>query len=248
VVHPPSPEQEDARRLTRERERLVGERTAHGNRIKGLLHGQGVRDVEPRRKDFHEQLAQARTGDGRALPARLVAEILREHVRLTLIAEQIAAVEGEMEAEREAAAPDSRAARVNQLIELKSIGAIGGEGLVNEAFWRDFRNRRQVGGYFGLAGTPFDSGQSTHEQGISKAGNSRARTLAIQLSWLWLRYQPDSALSRWYRARVGDQKGRVKRIAIVAMARKLMVALWRYITQGLVPENAIVRAAAPAGR
>ena len=248
VVRPPSPEQEDARRLTRERERLVDERTAHGNRIKGLLHGQGVRDVEPRRKDFPEQLARARTGDGRALPDRLVAEIMREHVRLKLIAEQIAEVEGQMKAEREAAAPDSRAARVNQLIELKSIGEVGGEGLVNEAFWRDFRNRRQVGGYFGLAGTPFDSGQSTREQGISKAGNGRARTLAIQLAWLWLRYQPDSALSLWFKQRVGDQKGRVKRIAIVALARKLMVALWRYLTQGLVPEDAIVRAAAPAGR
>ena len=248
VVRPPSPEQEDARRLSRERERLIGERTAHGNRIKGLLHGQGVRDVEPRRKDFGEQLARARTGDGRALPARLVAEIEREHVRLELIVEQIAEVEGQMKAEREAATPDSRAAQVNRLIEVKSIGAIGGEGLVNEAFWRDFRNRRQVGAYFGMVGTPFDSGQSAYEQGISKSGNGRARTLAIQLAWLWLRYQPDSALSRWFRARVGDQKGRVKRIAIVALARKLMVALWRFLTQGLVPEGAIVRAAAPAGR
>jgi transposase len=248
VVRPPSPEQEDARRLSRERERLIDERTAHGNRIKGLLHGQGVRDVEPRRKDFREQLARARTGDGRALPDRLVAEISREHVRLKLIVEQITEVEGQMKAEREAAAPDSRAAQVNHLIELKSIGAVGGEGLVNEALWRDFHNRRQVGAYFGLTGTPFDSGQSSREQGISKSGNGRARTLAIQLAWLWLRHQPGSALSRWYRERVGDQKGRVKRIAIVALARKLMVALWRYLTQGLVPENAIVRAAAPAGR
>ena len=248
VVRPPSPEQEDARRLSRERERLVGERTAHGNRIKGLLHGQGVRDVEPRRKDLREQLARARTGDGRALPPRLVAEILREHDRLTLIAEQLAEVEGLMKAEREAAAPDNRARQVNQLIGLKSIGAVGGETLANEVFWRDFRNRRQVGAYFGLAGTPFDSGQSSREQGISKSGNGRARTLAIELAWLWVRYQPDSALSRWFKQRVGDQKGLVKRIAIVALARKLMVALWRYLTQGVVPENAIVRAAAPAGR
>jgi len=248
VVRPPSPEQEDDRRLTRERERLIGERTAHGNRIKGLLHGQGVRDVEPRRKDFGEQLARARTGDGRVLPSKLVAEIEREHARLLLIAEQLAEVEGQMKTEREAAAPDSRAVQVNRLIELKSLGAVGGETLVNEVFWRDFHNRREVGAYFGLVGTPFDSGQSAREQGISKSGNGRARTLAIQLSWLWLRHQPDSALSRWYRERVGDQKGRVKRIAIVALARKLMVALWRFLTQGLVPENAIVRAAAPAGR
>jgi transposase len=248
VVRPPSPEQEDARRLSRERDRLVGERTAHGNRIKGLLHGQGVRDVEPRRKDFRERLTQACTGDGRALPPRLVAEILREHDRLMLIAGQIAEVEGLMKAEREAAAPDSRARQVNQLIELKAIGAVGGETLANEVFWRDFRNRRQVGAYFGLAGTPYDSGESSREQGISKSGNSRARTLAIELAWGWLRYQPDSALSRWFKERVGDQKGLVKRIAIVALARKLMIALWRHLTQGVVPENAIVRAAAPAGR
>jgi transposase len=248
VVRPPSPEQEDARRLSRERDRLVGERTAHGNRIKGLLHGQGVRDVEPRRKDFREQLARACTGDGRALPPRLVAEILREHDRLMLIARQLAEVEGLMKAERETAVPDSRARQVNQLIELKSIGAVGGETLANEVFWRDFRNRREVGAYFGLVGTPYDSGESSHEQGISKSGNSRARTLAIELAWGWLRYQPDSALSRWFKERVGDQKGLVKRIAIVALARKLMVALWRYLTQGVVPENAIVRAAAPAGR
>lgn len=248
VVHRPTPEQEDSRRVTRERDRLIVERTAHGNRIKGLLHGQGVRDVHPRRKGFLEQLAQLRTGDGRAVPANLMAEITREHARLTQVCEQIAEIEGQMKAARAAAAPDSRAGQVNHLISLKSLGPIGGEGLVNEVFWRDFQNRRQVGAYLGLTGTPFDSGQSSREQGISKSGNSRARSLAVELSWLWLRHQPDSALSLWFKERVGTQKGRVKRIAIVALARKLMVALWRFLTQGLVPEGARLRAAAPAGR
>lgn len=248
VVRPPSPEQEDARRLSRERDRLIGERTGHVNRIKGLLHGQGVRDLQPRRRDFLAQLAGARTGDGRALPPNLVAEIRRQHARLTQVGEQLAEVEGQMAAERAAAAPGSRASRVNHLIGLRSLGPIGSETLVSEVFWRDFQNRRQVGSYFGLTGTPFDSGQSSREQGISKSGNARARTLAIELSWLWLRYQPDSALSLWFKQRVGDQKGRVKRIAIVALARKLMVALWRFLTLGLVPDGAIVRAAAPAGR
>lgn len=248
VVHPPSPEQEDARRMSRERDRLIGERTAHGNRIKGLLHGQGVRDLQPRRRDFLEQLGQVRTGDGRALPTKLAAEIRREHARLVQVGEQLAEVEEQMAAERAAAAPDSRARQVNHLLGLKSIGPVGGETLVNEVLWRDFQNRRQVGAYFGLVGTPFDSGQSSREQGISKSGNGRARTLAIELSWLWLRYQPGSALSLWFKQRVGDQKGRVKRIAIVALARKLMVALWRFLTVGVVPEGAIVRAAAPAGR
>lgn len=248
VVHPPSPEQEDARRLSRERDRLIGERTAHVNRIKGLLHCQGVRDLQPRRKGFLEQLAEVCTGDGRALPPNLAAEIKREHARLVQVGEQLAEVEGQMKAERAAAAPGSRASKVNHLIDLKSLGPVGGETMVNEVFWRDFQNRRQVGGYFGLVGTPFDSGQSSREQGISKSGNARARTLAIELSWLWLRHQPDSALSRWFKQRVGDQKGRVRRIAIVALARKLMVALWRYLTTGLVPDGAIVRSAAPAGR
>ena len=248
VVHLPSPEQEDARRPSRERDRLIGERTAHVNRIKGLLHCQGVRDLQPRRKGFLEQLAQVRTGDGRALPPNLAAEIRREHARLVQLGEQLAEVEGQMRAERATAAPGSRASKVNQLIDLKSLGPVGGETLVNEVFWRDFQNRRQVGAYLGLVGTPFDSGQSLREQGISKSGNSRARTLAIELSWLWLRHQPGSALSRWFKQRVGDQKGRARRITIVALARKLMVALWRYLTLGLLPEGAIVRAAAPAGR
>jgi transposase len=153
-----------------------------------------------------------------------------------------------MKAARAAAAPDSRTSQVNHLISLKSLGPVGGESLVNEVFWRDFQNRRQVGGYFGLTGTPYDSGQSSREQGISKSGNARARSLAIELSWLWLRHQPDSALTLWFKERVGAQKGRVKRIAIVALARKLMVALWRFLTTGLVPEGAKLRAASPAGR
>ena len=118
--------------------------------------------------------------------------------------------------------------------------------MVGEVFFRDFKNRREVGSYFGLTGTPFDSGGTRREQGISKAGNPRARTMAIELAWLWRRHQPGSALSRWFEERVGDQKGRVKRIAIVALARKLMVALWRFLEHGLVPEGAIVRATAHA--
>jgi transposase len=247
VVHPPSPEQEDARRLSRERERLVGERTAHGNRIKGLLHSQGVRDLEPRRRNFLDQLGEARTGDGRTLAPRLVAEITREHARLVQVCAQLGEVEAEMQAARASAAADSRAGQVNHLLGLKGVGPVSGETLVSEVFWRDFQNRRQVGAYFGLVGTPFDSGQSSREQGISKSGNARARTLAVELSWLWLRHQPGSALSLWFKQRVGDQKGRVRRIAIVALARKLMVALWRFLTLGLVPEGASLRAAAPAG-
>jgi transposase len=241
MVHVPTVEDEDRKRRTRERERLLKERTSHSNRIKGLLHGQGVRDAEPLKPGFVASLDKMRTGDGRMLTPWLKEEIMREHERLCLVAKQLSALEATNKAALRAAAPGSAEAKMMQLIDLKSIGPIGGQELVNEVFYRSFDNRRQVGSYFGLAGTPYDSGESRREQGISKAGNRRARKLAIELAWLWLRHQPDSELSCWFRQRVGDIKGRVRRIAIVALARKLMVALWRYLTTGVVPSGAVLR-------
>ncbi len=241
MLHVPSVEDEDRKRRTRERDRLLQERTAHTNRIKGLLFGQGIRDVMPLGPGFIASLDKLRTGDGRVLPPRLKDEIVREHQRLCLVHKQIEALEAKSKAELRAAKPGSAEAKILQLIDLKSIGPVGGQGLVNEVFYRSFDNRRQVGSYFGFAGTPYDSGESRREQGISKAGNWRARKLAIELGWLWLRHQPDSELSRWFRQRVGDTKGRMRRIAIVAMTRKLMVALWRYLTTGVVPTGAVPR-------
>jgi len=241
MLHVPSVEDEDRKRRTRERKRLLKERTAHTNRIKALLFGQGIRDVMPLKPGFIASLETMRTGDGRALPPLLTAEIVREHERLCLAQKQIVTLEAASKAELQAAAPGSAAATIVQLVDLRSIGVISGQELVNEVFYRSFANRRQVGSYFGLTGTPYDSGGSRREQGISKAGNPRARTLAIELAWLWLRYQPDSELSRWFRQRVGDLKGRIRRITIVAMARKLMVALWRYLTTGVVPTGAVLR-------
>jgi transposase len=240
MLHVPSPEDEDRKRSSRERERLLKEQTAHTNRIKALLFGQGIRDVMPLKPGFIASLEAMRTGDGRALPARLSEEIVREHDRLCVAHKQIAALEMQSKAELCAAAPGSAAAKIMQLVDLKSIGVTSGQKLVNEVFYRSFDNRRQVGSYFGLTGTPYDSGESRREQGISKAGNRRARDLAIELGWLWLRHQPGSELSRWFRERVGDLKGRIRRIAIVALARKLMVALWRYLTTGLVPTGAVL--------
>ena len=241
MVHVPTVEDEDRKRRTRERERLLKERTSHSNRIKGLLHGQGVRDAQPLKPGFIASLDKMRTGDGRILTPWLKEEITREHERLCLAAKQLSALEAKNKAALRAAAPGSAEAKMMQLIDLKSIGPIGGQELVNEVFYRSFDNRREVGSYFGLAGTPYDSGESRREQGISKAGNRRARKLAIELAWLWLRHQPDSELSCWFRQRVGDVKGRVRRIAIVALARKLMVALWRYLTTGVVPSGAVLR-------
>lgn len=245
VVHVPSVEDEDRKRRNRERDCLKKERTAHSNRIKGLLHAQGIRDAQPMTRGFIAGLDRVHTGDGRPLPPKLKEEIIREHRRLMLVDQQLKELEASSMAEVKAAAavPGSAEARIEQLIELQGLGPVGSQGLVNEVFYRSFANRRQVGACFGLTGTPFKSGNSERDQGISKAGNRRARALALELAWLWLRHQPDSDLSRWFRTRVGDQKGRVRRIAAVALARKLMVALWRYLTTGVVPTGATLRQA-----
>jgi transposase len=241
VVHVPTVDDEDRKRRNRERERLLKERTAHTNRIKGLLHAQGVRDAMPLKPGFLDTLDSLRTGDGRPLAQRFKEEIVREHERLDLVSKQLTALEASSRAERRSAAPGSAEAKMVHLAQLKGIGTVGGQGLVNEVFYRSFDNRRQVGSYFGLAGTPFNSGNSERDQGISKAGNRRARELAIELAWLWIHHQPDSELTRWFRERVRDIKGRLRRITIVAVARKLMVALWRYLETGVVPTGAVLR-------
>jgi transposase len=241
MLHVPSVEDEDRKRRSRERERLLKERTAHSNRIKALLFGQGIRDAMPLKPGFLASLDTLRTGDGRVLPPRLKEEIVREHERLCLVNKQLQRLEATNKAELCAAPRGSPAAKIKQLIDLRSIGPVGGQVLVNEVFYRSFDNRRQVGSYFGATGTPYDSGDSRREQGISKAGNWRARKIAIELGWLWLRHQPTSELSRWFQARVNGQKGRIRRIAIVALARKLMIALWRYLTTGVVPTGAVLR-------
>ena len=241
IVRVPSPEDEDRKRRTREREGLVNERTAHTNRIKSLLHGQGIRDAMPLKKGFLCDLDQVRTGDGRPLPPHLKEEICREHERLLLVHKQIKALEAQNVAAHHAPAAGAVEAKAVQLAQLRGIGALIAQVLANEVFYRDFKNRRQVGSCVGLTDTPYDSGDSRRQQGISKAGNHRARTKAIELAWLWLRHQPDSELSRWFHQRVGNVKGRIRKIAIVALARKLMVALWRYLETGLVPTGAVMR-------
>jgi transposase len=241
MVRVPTPEEEDRKRASRERERLIKERSAHTNRIKGLLHGQGIRDAMPLKAGFIASLDRLRTADGRALAAQLKAEIVREHARLCLLVKQIKELENTSKAEVKAAAPGSIEQRIGRLIDFKGIGWASAQPLVHEAFYRSFDNRRQVGSYFGLANSAYDSGASKRDQGISKAGNRRARAVAIELAWLWRRHQPGSELSRWFQARVGQTKGRVRRIAIVALARKLMIALWRYVTTGVVPAGAVLR-------
>jgi transposase len=242
MVRPPSPDEEDRRRLTRERGTLLKERTQHTNRIKGLLAGQGIADYDPLRKDRLARLDALRTGDGRPLPERLKAEIRREIERVDLVVSQMAVVERERDAlvgMTSDPAPETAAA---VLVRLKGIGPELGSLIWLEALYRGFSNRRQIAAYAGLAPSPWQSGGTDREQGISKSGNRRLRHALVELAWFWLRHQPDSALSVWFRARVGQGRGRIRRIAIVALARKLLVALWRYATQGVVPAGATFKA------
>jgi len=233
----PTPEQEEAKRLHRERRRLVRERVAHTNRIRGLLASQGIFDLHPLRTGCRERLDALVTGDGRPLGAALRRDILREFERLELVVSQLAAVE----AERDAVAAGD--AIIGRLMALRGIGPETATVLAREVFYREFANRRQVGGYAGLAPSPFASGDRSRDQGISKAGNALVRTTMVELAWLWVRYQPDSRLARWFVARAQGAAGRIRRIAIVALARKLLVSLWRYLTQDLVPDGAALKAA-----
>jgi transposase len=242
VVRVPSPAEEDARRLHRERSRLIAERVAHVNRLKGLCAIQGIYDYEPLKHDRRERLAGLRSADGKQLGAHLKAEIEREIVRLELVMQMIRALEKERDAIVTGKAPVfPNAAKIQHLSKLKGLGPEFATVMVGEVFHRRFDNRRQVGSYVGLAGSPFQSGGSAREQGITKAGNAKARTTMIELAWMWLRHQPESSLSIWFRERVGSLKGRPRRIAIVALARKLLVALWRYVETGLVPTGAVLK-------
>ena len=243
IVRVPAPEQEDARRASRERGRLIKEQTAHTTRIKALLRLLGMAVGNPRRRDWLNWLAAQRDWQGQAVPPQMLAEIKYEHARLMLVREQL---EGLAQASAQAD-PAPAAAQMTErselLLRLKCLGPAFATTLASEVFYKDFRNRREVASYFGLTPSPWQSGAIDCDQGISKAGNPRARCAAIELSWLWLRHQPESALTRWFRSRtLNNASKRNKRIAIVALARKLMVALWRYLTTGLVPEGALLKA------
>jgi transposase len=236
MVYPPSVEEEDRRRITRERRTLLRERIEHTNRIKGLLMSQGVMGYDPLGKDRWARLETLETRDGHALPPRLKAEI----ERLELLARQIKQVEAERDA-LTATVPEVAAGPAALLLRLKGIGPETATLLWLEGLFRTFANRRQLAAYAGLAPTPWLSGRIRREQGISKAGNPRLRTAMIELAWLWLRHQPESALSRWFSERVRAGGGRNRRTTIVALARKLLVALWRYLAHGQVPDGAVLK-------
>jgi len=244
MVKAPAPEEEDRRRLCRERKVLTNERVLHVNRIKGLLFSQGVSGYEPLRRDRRQRLDELRTGDGRPLPPHLKTQISRELDRLELLIEQIKAVETERDALLDPAMKTEGApAPQAMLLAIKGIGPEFAAVLWSEGLFRHFDNRRQVASYAGLAPTPWQSGSIDREQGVSKAGNPRLRTALIQIAWLWLRHQPQSALAQWFQERVRRNGGRLKKMTIVALARKLLVALWKYVIAGVVIEGAVMKGA-----
>ena len=236
VVRAPSVEDEDARRLHRELERLKRERLAHRVRMQSLLVVQGVRvRIKGAARLRLETLA---LWDARPLPEELKAELAREVERLALVERQIAA----LETERRERLREPKTAAERSIVQLMRLGAIGPTSawlLVMEFFgWRRFRNRREVAALAGLVGTPYNSGESERDQGISKAGNRRVRAMIVEIAWLWLRFQPKSALSQWYQRRFAGGGLRIRRIGIVALARRLLIALWRYLEDGVIPEGA----------
>lgn len=238
VAQVPSVKDEDDRQLHRELQTLKNESTRHINRIKSLLISQGVK--LPIRKDFIELLQQCRVWDGSPLPERLVRRLEREYRRLEIVRQQILQLEVER---REAlkVSTDEKIEKVRQMRRLRGIGINSSWLFVMEFFgWRKFENRRQVGSLAGLTPTPHESGAMSRELGIDKAGNARIRTMAIEIAWSWLRFQPRSELSLWFERRFGNGGKRARRIGIVALARRLLVALWRFVDQGVAPAGAIL--------
>ena len=237
-VRVPTVAAEAARQVSRERTALTQDQTRLVNQMRGWLATWGATLPARRRGPWWTTV---RDWAGAALPAEVQARLARADTRLTGLDAQI----GELEQQQQAAAasPTAAAGAVRQLVQLKGVATTSASVLLDEGLvWRAFRNRRQIGGLLGFAPTPYDSGESTREQGISRAGNARLQAISIQLAWNWVRWQPQSALTQWYQANFGKGK-RARRIGIVAVARKLVIALWRYVTQGIVPAGAIVKVA-----
>lgn len=254
MVVAPSPEEEDRRRLCRERDTLTTERVCHVNRIKGLLFAQGIADYQPLVRNRRKRLDELCTGDGRPLPPYVKAQISRELDRLELVLEQLKVVEKERDgvllsptpvaANRGLEAACDKPSGVAMLTMWRGFAADSATKLWSEGLSRHFSNRRRITAYAGLAPTPWQSGGIVREQGVSKAGNPRLRTTMVQIAWLWLRHQPQSALAQWYFSRVGVGATKARKKAMItALARKLLVALWKYVNTGELIEDAIMKPA-----
>ncbi len=243
MVRVPSIEEEDSRRPGRERDHLVRERVAIENRITSLLSLHGIAGFKPRLKKAVERLERLRTAAGSPPPPRTMEELRRLMGRQRLLGEQIKQIEAARDAAARAPNPNREERMIQFLIAIAGLGVETATLLVCEVLCRPFRDRGAIACFVGLTGTPFQSGGMEREQGIAKTGNQHVRCILVQLAWRWLRFQPDSALSRWFVARVAGGKGRIRKIMIVALARKLLVALWRYVQTGLAPEGVALAAA-----
>jgi transposase len=244
MVAVPSLEEEDAKRPSRERESLVGERTRIGNRVKSALARLGIRGFKPGLRKSQERLEQLRTPEGVPLPPNTLAELRRDLVRLRFINEQIGQIEA-ARAERLRQQPDqARHPMILLLARVIGIGIETADMLVQEVLSRKLRDRRAVARYGGLTGSPEESGARRREKGLTKAGNARVRRGMLQLAWRFLIFQKDSALAQWYRARTADARGVTRKTMIVALARKLLIALWQLVTTGEVPRGVVLRPAA----
>ena len=243
MVPIPAEADEDARRRVRERSELVAERVGIVNRIGAVLATLGVGEYNPLRRDRRQRLDELRTALGGSLPTHARAKIVRMLDRLELLLIQITELEKSRDAVLEDANPDKAASMIQQLAKLRGVGVQSATVLVREGFVREFANGKALGSYAGLTSTPYSSGGTEREQGIGKAGNARLRTLMVELAWLWQRYQPDSAQVSWFRERVSGTSRRMRKVMVVALARKLLIALWRFATQGVVPEGAVMKPA-----
>jgi transposase len=240
----PTLEQEDAKRPNREREVLVGERTRIVNRMKGTLARLGIRGFNPALRRAPERLETLRTPEGATLPPNTRAELQRDMARLRFVTEQIREIEA-ARAERLEQAPETGPnAMVRLLARVVGVGIETADMLVQEVLSRNLRDRRAVARYAGLTGAPDESGAKRREKGLAKAGNARVRRGMVQLAWRFLLLQKDSALSQWYRARTTDARGATRKTMIVALARKLLIALWRFGATGEVPQGVVLRPAA----
>jgi transposase len=243
MVPVPDEADEDARRCVRERMELVSERVGLTNRIGAVLATLGVGDYNPLLRNRQSRLTQLRTGLGEPLPPNAHAKIVRLLARLELVLAQIAELERERDAVMETEASDKASKMIQQLTKLRGIGVQSATVLVREAFVRRFANGKALGSYAGLASSPYSSGGMDREQGIGKAGNRRVRTVMVELAWLWTRYQPASAPVCWFHERVRSTGQRVRKIILVALARKLLIALWRFVIDGVVPEGTVLKSA-----
>jgi transposase len=239
----PDEADEDARRLVRERSELIKERIKLANRIGAVLATLGVPEYDPLRRNRRRRLDELRTALGEPLPMHARAKIARMLDRLELVLEQIAELERQRDAVLGEESPDKAAEMIQQLTSLRGLGVQSASVLVREGFVREFANGKALGSYAGLTATPYSSGNVEREQGIGKAGNARLRTMMVELAWIWQRYQPDSAQVRWFRERMSGTGRRMRKVMVVALARKLLIALWRFATQGLVPEGAVMKPA-----